>query len=153
MREQEFETQLCPFCKEEVKAEAVRCKHCHAAIAPRRPDHAGICPFCKEEIHLEAVRCSHCQADLASPARQLRRVPRRRVPRSQMMPPIAFIPRGTRLSQIGRAEPSDVQARAAGCAGCPDSDTDGAGTWCFIECSEHYCIYELCEPTPYPPFE
>jgi len=36
--------------------------------------------------------------------------------------------------------------------GCPDYDVDDAGTWCFIESSEHYCIYELCDPAPTSPY-
>jgi hypothetical protein len=61
----ESATRECPFCKEEVKAAAVRCRHCQAALVPTRPDHEGVCPFCKEEINVEAIRCKHCQADLA----------------------------------------------------------------------------------------
>ena len=58
------ETRECPFCKEEVKATATRCRHCQAALVPTTPDHGGICPFCKEEINVEAIRCKHCGADV-----------------------------------------------------------------------------------------
>jgi hypothetical protein len=61
----ESATRECPFCKEDVKAAAVRCRHCGAALVPTRPDHEGVCPFCKEEINVEAIRCKHCQADVA----------------------------------------------------------------------------------------
>jgi len=43
MPDRETETRQCPFCKEEVKAAAVRCKHCLAAIQPTKPDHEGVC--------------------------------------------------------------------------------------------------------------
>lgn len=59
-----METRECPFCKEEIKAEALRCKHCHASVAVEEPTHGGICPFCKESIKAEALRCKHCKADL-----------------------------------------------------------------------------------------
>jgi predicted amidophosphoribosyltransferase len=58
------ETRECPFCKEEVKATAIRCRHCQAALVPTKPDHGGICSFCKEEINVEAITCKHCGADL-----------------------------------------------------------------------------------------
>jgi hypothetical protein len=50
----------CPYCKEEIKADAVRCKHCRSALSPDEPEHGGTCPYCKEEIHPEAVKCKHC---------------------------------------------------------------------------------------------
>ena len=56
----EGETRACPYCKEEIKAGAVRCKHCRAELAPEQPAHEGTCPYCKESIHAEAVKCKHC---------------------------------------------------------------------------------------------
>jgi hypothetical protein len=57
----------CPFCKEDVKAEATKCKHCGSRIAAARPEHGGICPFCKEAINPEAVLCKHCKSNLQAP--------------------------------------------------------------------------------------
>jgi hypothetical protein len=54
----------CPYCKEEIKAAANKCKHCGSAIAPERPSHEGTCPYCKEQIQPEAIRCKHCKSDL-----------------------------------------------------------------------------------------
>lgn len=53
-------TRSCPYCKEEIKADAVRCKHCRSDLAPERPSHGGACPYCKESIHPEAIKCRHC---------------------------------------------------------------------------------------------
>jgi hypothetical protein len=64
MQDQERATRPCPLCKEAVKAEALRCKHCLGVIMPA-PTHQGICPYCKESIHVEAIRCQHCQTDLS----------------------------------------------------------------------------------------
>jgi hypothetical protein len=53
-------TRTCPFCKEEIKADAALCKHCRSAIPLEKPPHGGTCPYCKEAIHKEAIRCKHC---------------------------------------------------------------------------------------------
>ena len=65
MADQEPATRSCPFCKEVIMAEALRCKHCQATILPAGLVHHGICPYCKESIHPEAIRCKHCRANLA----------------------------------------------------------------------------------------
>jgi hypothetical protein len=56
------------------------------------------------------------------------------------------VPRNTRAAQ--RSALFDVPADP----GCADYDIDDQGTWCFIESSEHYCIYELCDPAPASPY-
>jgi hypothetical protein len=62
----ESETRECPYCKEEIKAEAIKCKHCGSSVAPEKPSHGGTCPYCKEQIHVEAIKCKHCGSDLRS---------------------------------------------------------------------------------------
>jgi hypothetical protein len=58
------ETRECPYCREDIKAEAIKCKHCGSSVTPERPAHEGICPFCKEQIHREAIKCKHCKTVL-----------------------------------------------------------------------------------------
>ncbi len=55
-----IKTRECPYCKEEIRAEAIRCKHCRSNVSPEKPAHEGICPYCKEEINPEAIKCKHC---------------------------------------------------------------------------------------------
>jgi hypothetical protein len=62
-------TRHCPFCKEEIKSDAVRCKHCHASIRAEQPAHNGVCPYCKETINPEAVKCKHCGSWVGSESR------------------------------------------------------------------------------------
>ena len=54
----------CPFCKEEIKTDAILCKHCGSHLQLKRPSHGGTCPFCKEEIKADAVVCKHCRSQL-----------------------------------------------------------------------------------------
>jgi hypothetical protein len=53
-------TRECPFCKEEINAEAVKCKHCGSRVSAEGPTHGGTCPYCKESIKPEAIKCMHC---------------------------------------------------------------------------------------------
>lgn len=57
-------TQDCPYCKEEIMAGAVKCKHCGSKLAATKPSHEGICPYCKEEILIDAIKCKHCKSSL-----------------------------------------------------------------------------------------
>jgi hypothetical protein len=58
------QTRLCPFCKEEVNVEAIKCKHCRSFIQPEKTSHGGICPFCMETIMPEAIVCKHCGSNV-----------------------------------------------------------------------------------------
>jgi hypothetical protein len=53
-------TKECPFCKEQVHADAVKCKWCGSALGSPGPTHGGTCPYCKEEIKPDAIRCRYC---------------------------------------------------------------------------------------------
>lgn len=52
----------CPYCREEIRVGAIKCKHCGSSITPEKPSHEGTCPHCKEQIHPEATRCKHCKS-------------------------------------------------------------------------------------------
>ena len=66
MSSDKYENIDCPYCKEEIKADAIKCKHCGSKLATTRPSHEGTCPYCKEEIHKEAIKCKHCQSILTA---------------------------------------------------------------------------------------
>lgn len=59
-----MEETTCPYCKEEIKAGAIKCKHCSSALAQDQPDHGGTCPLCKEKIKVDAIKCKHCKSIL-----------------------------------------------------------------------------------------
>lgn len=61
----ETETRPCPSCREDVKADATRCRHCYGDITDG-PGHGGTCPLCREDIHPEATRCQHCKSSLVA---------------------------------------------------------------------------------------
>lgn len=54
----------CEYCKEQIRPDALKCKHCGAFLEDTRPTHNGTCPWCKESIHRDAKRCKHCKTDL-----------------------------------------------------------------------------------------
>ena len=135
----------CPFCREEVKAQATRCKHCHAAIPAEAPGHGGVCPLCKEDIKPDAVRCRHCRADLRPEARSAdcgcggassraaagaTRLIVRRVPSGPGAGRRLFLPPGD----------------------CNDFEFDEDGTaWCFLQFNPPYdCEYVLCDVADSP---
>src|SRR5215213_2859323 len=120
MPDAESETRTCPFCKEEVKATAVRCRHCLADITPTRPEHGGVCPLCREEIKADAIRCKHCLATLVPVARSvLTRVPR---------PSLITTQRSVGDPQFRRGRPS---ANTAG--GCADFISHRGTTYHLVD--------------------
>ncbi len=58
------EKTTCPYCKEVIKPDAIKCKHCQSALASEQPDHGGTCPYGKEDIKADAIKCKHCHSDL-----------------------------------------------------------------------------------------
>ena len=147
MSDHEPATRPCPFCKEVIMAEALRCKHCLATILPAGPVHHGICPYCKENINTEAIRCKHCLTNLApgvptgwpqayySQGSAARRSYRR------LHPSRAGVARVT-LPNLSPVEP---EPRAAACPpAILDSSPDGSGVgvWVLVDSDENSCTYE-----------
>jgi len=124
MSEAEYVTRECPFCKEEVKAEAVRCKHCQASILPTEPGHKGICPFCKESINPQAIRCRHCKADLLSPLQSTGRYVR------------------AKSRRVTRRQPgSPASLASAHCAGCAEYEIFDGVSYVLYDCDANWCYY------------
>ena len=115
-----YATRECPFCKEEIKAEAVKCKFCQSSITPEKPAHEGVCPYCKEDIKPDAIRCKHCKSDLDPAATQ-------KECHCESSNPVAQ----ARRQQIG--------------GGLPLTYCDEGGTmWCLGECTQNGCFYFPC---------
>lgn len=138
----------CPFCHEDVRADARRCPHCWAALVGFRPRHGGLCPLCREPVHPEAVRCKHCKADIGGTATRGARVGTA----------------GRRLLAVRRtgattSDPDDVQTLRDDpvitidpvvigpdtCAECDDQvimvDNGQASVFLLEGCDDDYCYY------------
>jgi hypothetical protein len=154
MPDAESETRACPYCKEEVKAAAVRCKHCLADIAATRPDHGGVCPLCREEIKADAIRCMHCKATLVpGPWYVLGRVrhPERITRRRPVDDPVEVggLRRGPRSGGLPLTDPASADPASGGCA---DHITHNGRGYHLVEegttvdergVSWHTCSYEV----------
>lgn len=147
MSDQEPATRPCPYCKEAIMAEALRCKHCHATISPAGPVHRGICPYCKESIHPEAIRCKHCRANLALgvqigwPRASYRREFAARRSYRRHHAARAGVTRATPRN-LSLVEPEYRDD------GCPDAiidqanDGSGLGIWVLVDSDDETCTYE-----------
>jgi hypothetical protein len=55
------------------------------------------------------------------------------------------------LRRRGQSQARDPRRSAlfeasAPCDGCNHYEVDDVGVWCFLDCGEIYCFYELCNP-------
>jgi len=66
MANNESKIRECPYCKEDILVDAIKCKHCSSSVSAEKPAHEGKCPFCKEDINPEAIKCYHCKSMLDS---------------------------------------------------------------------------------------
>lgn len=57
---------ICPFCKEEIKDGAIKCRHCGSMLNGSNISKPQIveCPFCKEDIVEGSLKCEHCGSSL-----------------------------------------------------------------------------------------
>lgn len=65
MPSSEQATTQCPWCGEDIRPAARKCKHCGSVVGQDvTPSHGGTCPYCREAIQPGAVKCKHCLAAL-----------------------------------------------------------------------------------------
>jgi hypothetical protein len=62
-------TTTCPYCKEQIRKGATKCRWCGSQLAEEGPTHGGVCPYCKENIKSDAIKCRYCGSNLSPVSR------------------------------------------------------------------------------------
>jgi hypothetical protein len=156
----EYAIRECPFCKEEIKAEAIKCKHCRSSVKPESAPHGGTCPFCKEEIKREAIKCKHCgsMVDGSEKSGCCEGCSEKDTSFQQVPGPQDMSERGFSGS-FGANEyfPQSAEGTIVSMASCSSCDVGSIGTTmvshryrrcCYVVCSwggcRKYCYLEAC---------
>jgi hypothetical protein len=126
----DYETRSCPYCKEDVRLAAVKCKHCGSRLSPSMPSHGGTCPCCKEEIKPEAIKCRHCHSLLIPSAR------------SGQCGCAGLVPRSVGAPHL---DTGSARTRRLGPAGIAPKDCYSLCLEVWLECLRKGGSWELCE--------
>jgi hypothetical protein len=138
--DEDAEQRECPFCKESIKANAVKCRYCGSQLPRMAVDHNGVCPFCKEDIKPGAIKCRYCHSRLG-PLPSIRGVP---------------LPAQRSQSDCGCSGGRYSARRARVVYASPSRDWWDCVDYCFLEnlgddAATDMCIAYRCGDAPGPP--
>ncbi len=65
---EKIKTTHCPYCKEIILEDAIKCKHCNHTLWL---NDGGTCSYCNKDIKSGASKCIHCLSALLSLSLQI----------------------------------------------------------------------------------